>query len=105
MAIGTDEAKSFGEYLKTKWEILERPGFNHVNLAALWKAEQALQRAVAMESDPELKNAFVQQIKSYRNSLERAANALRSTEHPVALIGAPGVGKTTIICTTRQLPP
>jgi transcriptional regulator with XRE-family HTH domain len=102
-AIGTDEAKAFSEYLKTKWEILERPGFNHVNLAALWKAEQALQRAKSMEEDPELKNAFVQQIKSYRHSLERAANALRSTEHPVALIGAPGVGKTTIICTLAQL--
>ena len=102
-AIGTDEAKAFAEYIKSNWQILERPGFNHVNLAVLWKAEQALQRAASMESDPDLKNAFVQQIKSYRQALERAAKALRSTEHPVALIGAPGVGKTTIICTLAQL--
>lgn len=103
MAIGTEEAKAFCEYLKSKWVILERPGFNHVNLPALWKAEQSLQQVAELENDPDLKNAFVQQIRSCRQALERAANALRSTEHPIALIGAPGVGKTTVICTLAQL--
>ena len=37
-AIGTQEAKAFADYLRFKWEVLERPSFNHVNLAALWKA-------------------------------------------------------------------
>ncbi len=103
MAIGTDGAKAFAEYLKMKWEILERPGFNHVNLTALRKAEQTLQLVAKLESDPELKNAFVQQIRSCRQALERAANALLSTDHPIALIGAPGVGKTTVICTLAEL--
>jgi transcriptional regulator with XRE-family HTH domain/GTPase SAR1 family protein len=101
--IGSEEATAFATYLRTEWKILERPGFNHVSLAALWKAEEALQRVVELENDPDLKNAFVQQIRSCRQALERAANALRSTEHPIALIGAPGVGKTTVICTLAQL--
>ncbi len=102
-AIGTEEARAYAGYLRTNWAILEQPGFNHVSLAALWKAEQALQKAANLERDPDLKNAFVQQIRSYREALEQAANALRSTEHPIALIGAPGVGKTTVICTLAQL--
>lgn len=101
--IASAESKAFADYLRSEWKILERPGFNHVNLAALWKAEQSLQRVAELESDPDLKNAFVQQIRSCRQALERAANALRSTEHPIALIGAPGVGKTTVICTLAQL--
>jgi transcriptional regulator with XRE-family HTH domain len=76
--IGSDEAKAFAEYLGTDWKILERPGFNHVSLASLWKAEKSLQRVAELESDPDLKNAFVQQIRSCRQALERAANALRS---------------------------
>lgn len=103
LRIGSEESKAFGAYLKTDWKILERPGFNHVSLASLWKAEVALQRVAVMESDPNLKNAFLQQIRSCREALERAANALRSTEHPIALIGAPGVGKTTVICTLAEL--
>jgi transcriptional regulator with XRE-family HTH domain len=102
-SIGSDEAQAYAAYRKTNWRILERPGFNHVSLAALWKAEESLQRVAEMEKDPDLKNAFVQQIRSCRQALERAANALRSTEHPIALIGAPGVGKTTVICTLAQL--
>jgi transcriptional regulator with XRE-family HTH domain/GTPase SAR1 family protein len=102
-SIGSDEAQAYAAYRKTNWKILERPGFNHVNLPALWKAEESLQRVEEIEKNPELKNAFVQQIRSCRQALERAANALRSTEHPIALIGAPGVGKTTVICTLAQL--
>src|SRR5881396_605347 len=101
--IGSEEAKAFAQYLSKDWKVLERPGFNHVNLAALWKAEESLQQVAALESDPELKNAFVQQICSCRQALERAANSLRSTEHPIVLIGAPGVGKTTVICTLANL--
>ncbi|HEU5070606.1 MAG TPA: helix-turn-helix transcriptional regulator [Verrucomicrobiae bacterium] len=101
--IASEESKAFADYLRSEWKILERPGFNHVSLASLWKAEEALQRVAELESDPDLKNAFVQQIRSCRQALERAANALRSTEHPISLIGAPGVGKTTVICTLAQL--
>jgi len=102
-SIGSEEAKAYASYLKTDWTILERPGFNHVSLSALWKAEVALQRVAKLESDPELKNAFVQQIRSCRQALEQAAKALLSTEHPISMIGAPGVGKTTVICTLAQL--
>ena len=102
-SIGSDEAQAYASYRKTNWKILERPGFNHVSLAALWKAEESLQRVAEMEKDPDLKNAFVQQIRSCRQALERAANALLSTDHPIALIGPPGVGKTTVICTLAEL--
>ena len=102
-AINSNESNAFADYLRTKWEILERPSFSHVSLAVLWKAEEALQKVAKLERDPELKNAFVQQIRSCREALERAAKGLLSTEHPVVLIGAPGVGKTTVICTLAQL--
>ena len=101
--IGTDKAKAYAAYLGQDWKQTERPGFRHVSLAALRKAEDALRQVAELEQDPELKNAFVQQIRSCREALEKAAGCLRSTEHPVALIGAPGVGKTTVICTLAQL--
>jgi transcriptional regulator with XRE-family HTH domain len=102
-SIGSEEAKAYAAYLKSHWQMLEKPGFNHVSLDALWKAEASLRRVAELESDPDLKNAFVQQIRSCRQALERAAQALLSTEHPIAMIGAPGVGKTTVICTLAQL--
>jgi len=102
-AINSVESNAFAEYLRTKWKVLERPSFTHLSVVALWKAERALQKVAELESDPELKNAFVQQIRSCREALERAAKRLASTEHPVVLIGAPGVGKTTVICTLAQL--
>ena len=40
---------------------------------------------------------------SIREALERVAGQLRSTEHPVVLIGPPEVGKTTVICTLAGL--
>lgn len=101
--IGTDEAKAFTEYLSRTWRVLDRPTFKHPNREHLWKAEAALQRLQELESDPELKNAFLQQIRSCRVALERAGSQLQSTEHPVALIGPPEVGKTTIICTLAGL--
>jgi transcriptional regulator with XRE-family HTH domain len=101
--IGTDEARAFAQYLGRNWRVLERPTFKHPNREHLWKAEAALQRLQKLESDPELKNAFLQQIKSCRVALERAGSQLQSTEHPVALIGPPEVGKTTMICTLARL--
>src|SRR5205823_9939579 len=38
-----------------------------------------------------------------RSALERAAKFLFSTEHPIAFLGSPGVGKTTMICTLAEL--
>jgi transcriptional regulator with XRE-family HTH domain len=35
--IDSPESKAFASYLRTDWKILERPGFNHVSLAFLWK--------------------------------------------------------------------
>src|SRR5208283_1204222 len=101
--IGTQEAKDYAEYLSKEWPLTEQPSFNHVSRKHLWKAEKALQRLDELEKDPELKNAFLQQIRSCRLALERTAGQLRSTEHPIALIGPPAVGKTTVICTLSGL--
>lgn len=101
--IPTEEARRYAEYLAQDWKVTKKPSFSHVSLSALWKAEQSLHQVFELENDPDLKNAFVQQIRSCREALERAASYLRSTEHPVSLIGAPGVGKTTIICTLAKL--
>ena len=82
---------------------MQAPGFNHASLAALWNAEQALQRLHELKDDPELKNAFVKQVESCRSALERSAKFLLSTEHPVAFIGKPNVGKTAGICALTGL--
>lgn len=104
-ALGTSlaAAKEFADYLRETWNVVERPAFNHVSRAALRKAEVAMQQLVGLERDPELRNAFLQQIKSCKAALERAIAFLLATEHPIAFIGSPGVGKTTIICALARL--
>jgi transcriptional regulator with XRE-family HTH domain len=91
-------AAAYAIYLTTEWRITEQPGFNHPNREQLWKAEAALQRLQILEDDPEMKNAFLQQIKSLRMALERVTKQLRSTDHQIILIGPPEVGKTTVGC-------
>jgi transcriptional regulator with XRE-family HTH domain len=102
-AIGSDRAQAFRDYLQQDWRVLARPGFGHVSREVLWDAEQALQRLGQLENEPELKNAFLQQVRSCRQGLERSANFLLSTEHCIAFLGSPGVGKTTVICTLAEL--
>src|SRR5207245_1550956 len=85
--IGTDEARAFAQYLSKDWRLTQRPSFKHVSREHLWRAEAWLQRLQELERDPDLKNAFVQQLRSCRAALERGAAQLLSTEHPVALIG------------------
>jgi transcriptional regulator with XRE-family HTH domain len=101
--IATESARAFAEYLGQDWRATERPSFSHANRDYLWKAEVALIRIRTIEETPELKNAFVRQIRSIREALERAADQLRSTEHSVVLIGPPEVGKTTVLCATTGL--
>src|SRR5438477_4881240 len=64
--IGTNDAKAFAEYLKQKqnWNLTEPPGFSHVSRTSLWKAEQALQDLEALNSNPNLRTSFTQQIES-----------------------------------------
>lgn len=102
-AIGTDEAIEYADYLGQEWHFLERPGFEHADRRSLWQAEQALQRLKALEEDPDLKNVLLKQVQSCRDALIRKALFLRNSEHPIALIGSPGVGKTTLICALANL--
>ena len=102
-AIGSSKARAFAEYLRQDWRVLERPGFGHVSRETLWEAESALQRLDDLADDPELKNAFLQQVRSCREALERSARFLFSTEHQIAFLGSPGVGKTTAICSLADL--
>lgn len=97
------KALLFAEYLGWEWSVLEKPGFSHVSLPSLRKAEQALQQLDPLLNDPEIKNAFVQQIKSCREGIIRAAAYLANTEHGIAFIGPPKVGKTTSICALSDL--
>src|SRR5712692_7379305 len=82
--IGTPEATAYAQYLSKEWRITARPSFKHVSREHLWRAEATLQRLQELESDPELKNAFLQQLRSCRAALERVAAQLLSTEHPIA---------------------
>ena len=97
-AIGSPRAQAYAEYLRHEWSELEAPGFDHPNVDVLWEADQALRRLRELSDDPDLRNAFVRQIRSCRDALREAARFLESVEHPVAFIGSPGVGKTTVIC-------
>ena len=102
LAIGTEPAKAFAEYLGWQWKILEAPGFEHISRDVLWKAEQAMQRLTELTDDPDLKNAFLKQIDSCRQALERAANFLLSTELSVVFVVSPGVGKSTVVCALSE---
>ena len=102
-AIGTPEAKAFAAYIRQDWKVLEPPGFNHISREILWDAECALQRLKDLEDDPEIKNAFLQQVKSLKSGLELAARFLLSILHQIAFFGSPGVGKTTVICALAGL--
>jgi len=90
--------KLFADYLGWEWKILERPGFNHVSLPALRQAEQALQQLDPLLND----HAFVQQIRSCREGIINAATYLANTEHGIAFVGPPKVGKTTAICALSE---
>jgi len=103
LALGTPEAAAFASYLDQTWKVLPKPGFRHRDLESLWAAERAMQRLDELRQDPQLKNAFLQQVSSYRGLLERCSQYLLSTEHQVAFFGSPGVGKTTLICALSGL--
>ncbi len=96
-------AKQFAEYLEWEWKVVEKPGFNHVSLATLRKAEEALQQLDPLLNDPDIKNAFAQQVKSCMQAILVSARYLSATEHAIAFIGKPAVGKTTAICALSDL--
>ena len=103
--IKTDQAMEFAEYLKQKqdWRITDAPRFNHVSRTSLWKAEKALQDLEDLKANPNLRSSFKQQIESVSGSLKKCADRLGSIEHPVALMGPPAVGKSTIACVASGL--
>ena len=102
-AIGTSRALEFAEYLGQTWQAIESPGFDHVSRRVLWEAETALRRLDDLQDDPDLKNVFLKQVESCREALKRVAGFLAGTEHSIAFIGSPGVGKTTAICSLARL--
>jgi transcriptional regulator with XRE-family HTH domain len=103
LAIGSEQSKAFAEYLGRKWKLIASPGFDHVSREPLWKAEEALQKLDQLKDDPDLRNAFVKQVESCRQAIERCARFLTSVEHPIAFLGKPNVGKTTAICALTGL--
>jgi len=97
-AIGTDEAKDLGSFVKQNWDELARPPFDHPNRQALWEANSALRKLAILRQDKDLKAVFLRQIDLYDSELRRIAIFLNSREHQVAFIGSIGVGKSTAIC-------
>ena len=102
-AIGTSRADDFAEYLSQEWLEIEKVSFDHLSRPVLWEAEQSLQRLKTLAQKPDLKNAFVKQVQSCQTAMERAAGFLARTDHPIAFVGSPGVGKTTAICSLANL--
>ncbi|WP_417385609.1 helix-turn-helix domain-containing protein [Gimesia sp.] len=102
-AIGSDESRAFAEYLQQDWQVLDPVAFHHVSRGVLWEAELALQRLRDLREDPDIRNVFLKQIESCEEALYQKASFISSTEHPIAFIGSPGVGKTTAICSLADL--
>ena len=102
-AIGTAKARQLGEFVKQKWDVLERPDFNHPNRESLWAANVSLRKLCTVRENPKVKNVFIRQIDLYEKELRRLAGFLQSCEHQIAFIGSIGVGKSTAICKTAGL--
>src|ERR1019366_2606459 len=49
--IPSEEARNYADYLGQEWSVTPKPSFRHVSLPVLWRAEQALQRVLALEND------------------------------------------------------
>ena len=97
-AIGTPKARQLGEFTKQKWDVLERPDFDHPNRDSLWSVNVTLRKLRELRENPELKNVFVRQIDMYEKELRRLAGFLQPCTHQIAFIGSIGVGKSTAIC-------
>src|SRR5689334_8617856 len=62
------QANVFAEYLRWEWRILTKPGFEHISLRTLRKAEETLQDLDALINDPDATNAFVRQLGSIQSA-------------------------------------
>jgi len=102
-ALGTEEAQTFREFLAQEWTNLERPDFDHPDRDTLWRIQCALGEIVGCYSNPELKAAFRKQLEGYEHRLRHLASSLESRDHPVAVIGSIGVGKSTKLCRVTGL--
>ena len=96
-AVGTDDAKAYREFLKLRWEHLERPSFWHPQRNALCKAEIYLQKLEELKSQLDLPKLLLNQAQMYGDTLRREAKYLTSLKHSITFIGRIGVGKTTFI--------
>ena len=101
--IDTPLAREFGDYLSQPWTELPQPVFDHPNRKDLLRAELVLRRISDLLAEPDLKNAFVEQVKLYEAETRRASDFLASVSHNLAFIGTIGVGKTTAICSLAAL--
>jgi transcriptional regulator with XRE-family HTH domain len=97
-AIGTPMARQLGEFAKQKWDVLDRPDFDHPNRESLWSANQSIRKLRKLRENPKLKNVFVRQIDLYEKEIRRIAKFLQPCKHRIAFIGSIGVGKSTAIC-------
>lgn len=103
LALHSQAGQDFADYLTQEWVKLDRPSFDHISRETLWEAERTLRRLDELRDDPELRNAFLRQVKSCIAALMNEARFIQSSEHPVAFVGSPGVGKTTALCAIAGL--
>lgn len=96
--IGTPTSKAAKEYLKRKWNHLDRPDFFNPSREQLLMAESALRKVKSLESKTDPTSVFYKQLELHENTIRGLASYLSSTEHTIACIGSIGVGKTTAIC-------
>ena len=85
------------------WQNLSEPLHGNPDTDLLWEAEQALQSIVDLGENPDIRNAFVRRLASFRSEMEKAANLVANTEYKIAFIGDIGVGKTTALCRVSGL--
>lgn len=102
-ALGTDDASTFLGYYHQEWSELPRPPFDHRDRDVLWEIAQTLRQLRTVYANPDLKHVFQRQLRAYEEELGKTAAILASRDYLIALIGAIGVGKSTMICRLTNL--
>ena len=101
--INSEGAKSYLDYLRQEWEVLEKPSFNHPQRETLYWAESGLQKLNHFLDSGNLSSYLSGEAEMHKNSLLDNAHFLQSTQHSIAYIGDIGVGKTTAVCAQTGL--
>jgi transcriptional regulator with XRE-family HTH domain len=103
-ALRVPEADRYLAYLQQPWQRLSRPSFHNSDLQVLEEAERALQDIEDSRSGSPWPASMKPPLEMYEATIREAAQYLHRLDHPVAVVGDLGVGKSTAIALVANLP-